>query len=345
MRRDPREDPPPCFRCLLGRPLAGGLGVPACPLTASARGIEFLLSQGFNLLTFKTVRSQAWPAHPPPHWLFLSEAGEKSLLPGPLQPGLRLRAEEESRLEDARAFSTLNSFGIPSPPPAVWRREIRDSLSLIGEGQSLMVSILGSCRGEGSASLCEDYRRLALQAAETGAHAIELDLSCPNLLGGGEDKPLAPLSQSLQLAQGVLAGVGEELRGGPPLVIKLGYQPPEQLTPLLRALAPHAHAISGINALPVRALRADGRASFPGRSHAGLSGVALRELAREFVSSLHRLRVAQPSLDYQIIGIGGVMSGEDVRELYRLGADAVQSATGASLRPSLARESTRVLTA
>ena len=81
---------------------------------------------------------------------------------------------------------------------------------------------------------------------------------------------------------------------------------------------------------PVRVLRPQHRLE-------GVSGSAIRELGLDFITEVTRLR-HETHAKFSIIGMGGVMTEEDVLAYRQAGADAVQSATGACLNPELPTE-------
>jgi hypothetical protein len=69
-----------------------------------------------------------------------------------------------------------------------------------------------------------------------------------------------------------------------------------------------------------------------------MSGIAIRDLGLDFVKSLRRIANENEALEFELIGMGGVMTTEDVDALLLAGADAVQTATAASVNPYLVRE-------
>ena len=80
------------------------------------------------------------------------------------------------------------------------------------------------------------------------------------------------------------------------------------------------------------------------RSHAaeagGLSGRPVQEASNRVIAAL-RARLGKA---YPIIGVGGVMSGDDAVSKMRAGADAVQLYTGFIYRgPALVAETARAL--
>ena len=325
---------------LLSRPVAFPIGVPASVLTADSRWVRFFARHGFNVLTFKTVRSRAWEPHPFPNWVFLEDADEP--LPVGIDPrDVVVYGDESTYLRRLRAFSMANSFGVPSTPPSKWGPEIKAALEVLRNDQILIVSVMGTAHpADPPETLLEDFVKVSRMAMDAGAPAIELNLSCPNTLDptereSGVKPPLCnSLYDTVQIVQAVAREVGEVV----PLVAKLSYLPLPDLAPLVREINPYVHAISGINTLQVRVERRRGGATFGERQLAGLSGVAIRRLALDFVRSLDYLRRSEPELEYDIIGMGGVMDPADVYALLAVGADAVQTATAASVNPRLPQE-------
>jgi hypothetical protein len=70
---------------------------------------------------------------------------------------------------------------------------------------------------------------------------------------------------------------------------------------------------------------------------AGVSGIAIRAYALDFVRRLVRLR-AENDDTFSILAMGGVTDPRSFADLYLLGADAIQAATGAFANPALAAE-------
>jgi dihydroorotate dehydrogenase len=325
---------------LLGREIGFPIGVPASVLTANRHWVRFFAERGFNVLTFKTVRSRATDANDFPNWVFL-EDGERPLKVGTDPQTVTVHGNKDTYLQRLRSFSTANSFGVPSLAPEEWMPEIAAAAEALTDDQMLIVSVMGSAGPDDPPeALLEDFVRVARMAADAGAPAIELNLSCPNTLDPSikEAGVKPPLCESLDDTVQIVRSVFEEIGSAIPLVAKLGYLPSTDLASLVREINPYVGAISGINTLQVRVERRSGGATFGERQLAGLSGVALRRLALDFVRSLHALRTNEADLEYDIIGIGGVMDSADVYALLAVGADAVQTATAASVNPRLAAE-------
>src|SRR5690349_9395475 len=164
--------------------LRRGLGIPAGPLLNS-KYTDAAFRWGYDLCHYKTVRSRAWASHPAPNVLHVDtpglvppeRLGSEALVARPFDPG------EEA---DVETLSITNSFGMPAQPPEVWQADMERAARGAGPGQALVASVYGTQdEGGGSSAYVADFARAAAMAAETGAHAIEVNLSCPNLGGHG----------------------------------------------------------------------------------------------------------------------------------------------------------------
>jgi dihydroorotate dehydrogenase len=329
---------------LLGREIGFPIGVPASVLTSTSKWIEYFAKHGFNVFTYKTVRSARTAPHEFPNWIFL----EGSVQPLPVEQidethdPIQVQGSRDTYLQHLRRFSTANSFGVPSEDPAIWREDVERALGLLGDDKLLILSVMGSAEpGESVAALRDDFIRVTEEALRTGAPAIELNLSCPNTADASARDGIAPpLCMDVNATVEVIAAAAEVVGGRIPLVAKLSYLPFHQLEPLIGAISPYIAAISGINTLQVQVQVEEegGAPTFPGRHTAGMSGIAIRDLGLDFVKSLNRMRIENEALDFEIIGMGGVMTTEDVDALLVAGASAVQTATAAAVNPYLARE-------
>lgn len=328
---------------LLGLPIRCPVGVPASGLTQNAEWVEYFARRGFNVLTYKTVRSSERRPHRYPHWVFVQD----------LDPWLSaadvgaVRGDLKTWPKDLSHFSTANSFGVPSPDPTVWQRDVERAMSRLAAGQLLILSVMGSADEETGQGLVEDFVKVALQAEATQIQAIELNLSCPNTPRADTTRGMSPtVSSDPASTTEIVSAVRGALRRSTKLVIKLGYEPRDVLEETVRQVGNSVDGISGINTVqvPIRVPNGDvspfiGTAAEPDRQRdkAGVSGSAIRELGLDFVRTLQELRRSTGSR-FSIIGMGGIMDSSDVRCYHRAGADAVQSATGACLNPELAIE-------
>lgn len=347
--QQPPDSPPavppvefPCSWSLLGREIGFPIGIPASVLTSTARWIDYFAKHGFNVFTYKTVRSRHTTAHAFPNWVFLEDPTE----PLPvgrvdLDPATTVvQGTRDTYMRRLRAFSTANSFGVPSEDPSVWREDVEAALSLLGDGKLLILSVMGAAEeGDPFVAQRDDFVAVAREALRTEAPAIELNLSCPNTADAAARDGIAPpLCTDIDATVEVIEAVAEEVGGRVPLVAKLSYLPFDRLEPLIGRIAPFVAAVSGINTLQVQVEDGAGQPTFPDRRSAGMSGIAIRDLGLDFVKSLRQIARENEALEFELIDMGGVMTTEDVDALLLAGADAVQTATAASVNPYLARE-------
>jgi dihydroorotate dehydrogenase (NAD+) catalytic subunit len=147
--------------------------------------------------------------------------------------------------------------------------------------------------------------------------ALELNVSCPNVKTG--------LDIGADPRQ--LEDVVKTVRGctGKPLIVKLTPNTADVAACAQGAEAGGADAVSLINTLRATALapagRSGGRASWLGGGTGGQSGPAIRAVALAQVAAVGA-RVAIP-----IVGMGGVQSSADARDLLDVGATLVAVGT------------------
>lgn len=347
-----RRTVPPGSATLFGRRLRGVVGVAASPLTANASWVSAMAGAGFDVLTRKTVRSSAHPAHPFPQWLLGTAVADRSRA---------VSGQLPVRLDPLGGgpTSSANSFGVPSGEPAAWQADLEACLRTLGRGQLLIASVMGSPEFYSGPDLVADFVRVARLAAAVGVPAVELNLSCPNTLKRGSRRPSGattdeapaaagspsgaenrsaaePLCADVEAATAVVEAVRAALPSQIALVAKLSVLPAEVLHTLVARLAPAVSAIAGVNAVQRTVLDAAGGPAFgAARAWAGVSGGALKTQGLEFVRAVH-LRRRELGAGFSILGMGGVLTPADVRAYLDAGADVVQSVTGACLDPGLA---------
>lgn len=328
---------------LMGFEVGYPVGIPASVLTANAKWIDYYARNGFNVITYKTVRSRHKDALVFPNWVYLRDLDA----PVPVEQGMpdQVEGDRETFFADPTAFSTANSFGVPSDEPELWMRDVRRTLDSLKDGKLLIVSVMGTpeeSRPDAEDALADDYAKVAGLAVQAGAPAVELNLSCPNTLAAsGENIP--PVCENHELTARIVHRVADELdrRGaGTRLVCKMSWMRQDALAALLPSFVERIHGLSGINTMAVRVVDRKAKPTFGSRAVAGVSGIAIREFGLDFVRSAAALR-AEHGWDVAIIGMGGVMGADDVRALLDAGADAVQTATAASHNPTLPLELTR----
>jgi dihydroorotate dehydrogenase len=298
-----------------GLPVGSPLGIAAGPLL-NGRWILYYASLGFDVLTYKTVRSTARACYPVPNLqpVRASEVGGD----GPPLPA-----------SDAIAGSWAVSFGMPSRPPEVWRADVEATRKQLPRGKVLAVSVVASPQPDWTPEqLAEDYARCARWAVESGADCVEANFSCPNV---------ASCDGQLYQNPALAALVAEALRGAAgqsPLLIKVGHVTDESLAAgLVEALEPFVEGLVMVNTVAARVAGPDGRLLFDGAKR-GIAGEAIRVACLEQVRLFARV-IRERGSRLRLVGVGGIATADDVGEHLRAGADAVQLATAAMLDPTV----------
>ena len=317
---------------VLGRDVGFPIGVPACVLGGGEHWVRHFARNGYSVLTYKTVRSRAHEPNEQPNWVF-AQRETRSLPPG---AAAEVTADPWDWVPPGSPeVSTVNSFGVPSPAPEEWAADLERSLAAVDDDQLLIVSVMGE--GDGTA-LVDDFARTARLAQEAGATVVELNLSCPNTLSTSAAAGVKPpLCLDADATVAVVEGVRRALDDRTGLVAKLSWLDEPRLAALVPRLAPLVDGVAGINTLQSRVRRSDGEPTFPGRELAGLSGAAVRDSALDFTRRLVALRGAG-GRHFDVLAMGGVTDPASFEALFALGADAVQSASGAFADPFLARD-------
>ena len=160
----------------------------------------------------------------------------------------------------------------------------------------------------------EECAEVAKKLDSTDVHMIELNISCPNVKQGG-----AAFGTSCTAAAQVTKAVREATKK--PLCVKLSPNV-TSITEIAKAVVDAgADAVSLINTL--LGMRIDLRTRRPvlHNNMGGLSGAAVFPVAVRMV-----WQVAN-AVSVPVIGMGGVMTGEDAAELMMAGASAVEVGT------------------
>jgi dihydroorotate dehydrogenase (NAD+) catalytic subunit len=164
----------------------------------------------------------------------------------------------------------------------------------------------------------------ALDAMD-GVHALEMNVSCPNVKKGGVEFGTDP-AVLRELVRACRASIKK------PLLVKLTPNCTDVVAIARAAVEGGADGLSVINTLSAMAIDARKRKPRIATTFGGLSGPAIKPVALRMV---YQVRRALPSVP--ISGIGGVASGEDVVEFLLAGATTVQVGTQSFAEPNAAR--------
>lgn len=292
-------------------------GIPAGPLL-NAKYVKAALAYGFDLCVYKTVRTKAHKSHPLPNVLSIHPKG-------------KLSHNLDTVLADTnyqQPISITNSFGVPSFDPEIWQADLADAVSAAKQGQYVIGSFQGTPGNE--ATIEKDYALAARLIAETNAPILEANLSCPN---EGVHKLLCfDFDKVERIAKEIKNAVPDR-----PLFLKLAYFANDNdVMPLIKKLNGVVDGFSTINTLSASPVDKNGAPALgPERPTGGVCGDAIRWAGLDMVERLARLR-NELSVNFAIIGVGGVCCADDYHAYIAAGADAVMSATGAMWDPHLA---------
>jgi len=199
----------------------------------------------------------------------------------------------------------LNSIGLENVGLQAFLREKLPKLRRIGA--RVIVNFYGGCLA--------DYRELAarLDGVE-GVHALEMNISCPNVKRGG-----LQIGQEPREVSRAVAAVRAATRL--PLLVKLTPNVTDVRVTARAAAEAGADALTLINTLQGMAVDVEARRPALARVVGGLSGPAIRPVAVRMVWQVRQ------ALAIPIVGCGGVWTARDALEFLIAGASAVQLGT------------------
>ncbi len=309
----------------LGFKVNSPFGIPAGPLI-NGKFVKAALKKSFDIVTYKTVRSEKYPCHPWPNILSVKIEGDLTLE--------KAKNKIIANREYDKSLSITNSFGVPSFDPEFWQKDIAQVLKDMRPGQILVGAFQGTKKtGQNIKEYISDFSSTAKMLKKSGVKAIEVNLSCPN---EGTDNLLC---YDTEHSVKVVKVIKKEIKNTP-LIIKIGYFEDENaLENFVKKIAPIVQGISAINTISAKIIDENGDQALPGkeRLQSGVCGHAIKWAGLDMVKKLKRLR-EKFGYSYTIIGVGGVTIPDDFFEYRSAGADIVMSATGAMWNPYLARD-------
>jgi dihydroorotate dehydrogenase (NAD+) catalytic subunit len=174
------------------------------------------------------------------------------------------------------------------------------------------------------ASNLPDFVALARRLdREAGLHAVELNVSCPNVSRGGIEFGRDPT-----LCAEVTAAVRAATRL--PLWVKMSPEAPDIVAVARACEAAGADAITAINTIRGMSIDTQTMTVRLANRTGGLSGPAIRPIALRIVWDL------VGALHIPVIGIGGIATASDAIEFLLAGACAVQVGTANFCDPTAA---------
>lgn len=299
-----------------GRSVPSPLGMPAGPLL-NGRWVLYYASLGFDVLTYKTVRSSQRDCYELPNLV-------------PVETGQLSGGEKQLTASGQMNGSWAVSFGMPSATPETWRQDIEETRNQLAPEKLLSVSVVGTVQpGWSIDDLAADYALCARWAVEAGADTIETNFSCPNV-ATCDGQLYQNATQAATVAEAVRQVIDDR-----PLILKIGHlTSSEQAEELLAAVSPFASAIAMTNSVATTIQSQDDSLLFGGQQR-GICGTAT------FDASCRQTRLFSDLIQkrgdsLRIISVGGVSSARQVRECLEAGAEAVHIATAAMVDPMIA---------
>ena len=206
----------------------------------------------------------------------------------------------------------LNAVGLQNPGVEHFAKHI---MPILAEYDTNVIANM-------SGNTIEEYCEMAEILSDTDVAIIEMNISCPNVKHGG-------------LAFGTDPKVVNELTSAvkkhskKPLVVKLSPNV-TSITEIAKAAeAGGADGLSLINTLMGMRIDIHTRRPILANNTGGLSGPAVKPVAVRMIHEVHE------AVKLPLIGMGGVMSGEDVIEFMLAGASLVALGTGLFVKPDL----------
>ena len=204
----------------------------------------------------------------------------------------------------------LNSVGLQNP--GVEEFIEKDIKFLRQFDTKIIVNIVGRTFEE----YCEVARRLSSEDIDL----VELNISCPNVKEGGVAFGTDP-----KMIEYITKEVKKNLKH--PLIVKLSPNVTDIVEMAKAAVDGGADAISMINTLIGMAIDIHKKKPVLANTIGGLSGPAIKPIALGMVYQVAK------AIDIPIIGMGGIMNGEDAIEFILAGATAVAIGTANFANP------------
>lgn len=209
----------------------------------------------------------------------------------------------------------LNAIGLQGPGIDNFLRE--DLPWLVEHGARTIVSIAGESVEE-FAALSRKVRNVP------GVSALEVNISCPNV----ENRGLVfacDRSSAREVIEAVKRSVGNSL----PIIAKLSPDVTDIVSIAEEVVSAGADGLAMINTLLGMVINTETMRPHLANKTGGLSGPAIRPVA---VRAIYQVHQAMPKVP--IVGMGGVLTGNDAFELVLAGASAISIGTATFHDPS-----------
>jgi dihydroorotate dehydrogenase (NAD+) catalytic subunit len=197
----------------------------------------------------------------------------------------------------------LNAMGLPNPGIGHFNEEMKQLKTIHAP---IILSIFGSSP--------EEFVKVAETAAELGADAIELNVSCPHVEKAGAEIGCDPL-----LLTDIVKAIKNSVNV--PVIVKLTPNVANIGEIAEAAEEAGADAITAINTVKAMAIDTETGRPILANKFGGLSGPAIKPIAVRCVYDVYR------AVNVPVIGCGGISNWQDAVEFMLAGASAVQIGT------------------
>ena len=198
----------------------------------------------------------------------------------------------------------LNAVGLQNPGIELFCK--RDIPHLKEKGASIIVNVCGRSM--------EDYVDVVERLQDEPVDLLEINFSCPNVKAGG-----IAFGQNPDALYEITKAV--KAKAKQPIIMKLSPNVTD-ITEMARAAeAGGSDALSLINTITGMKIDIHRRKFVLANQTGGLSGPAIKPVAVRMIYQVHK------ACKLPIIGMGGVMTGEDAIELMMAGATMVSVGT------------------
>lgn len=198
----------------------------------------------------------------------------------------------------------LNAVGLQNPGIELFCQ--RDIPHLKEKNASIIVNVCGRTK--------EDYVEVVERLADEPVDLLEINVSCPNVKAGG-----IAFGQNPDALYEITKAV--KAKAKQPIVMKLSPNVTDITEMAKAAEAGGSDALSLINTITGMKIDIHRRKFVLANQTGGMSGPAIKPVAVRMIYQVHK------ACSLPIIGMGGVMTGEDALELMMAGATMVSVGT------------------
>lgn len=198
----------------------------------------------------------------------------------------------------------LNAVGLQNPGIELFCQ--RDIPHLKEKNASIIVNVCGRT--------VEDYVEVVERLADEPVDLLEINVSCPNVKAGG-----IAFGQNPDALYEITKAI--KAKAKQPIVMKLSPNVTDITEMAKAAEAGGSDALSLINTITGMKIDIHRRKFILANQTGGLSGPAIKPVAVRIIYQVHK------ACSLPIIGMGGVMTGEDAIELMMAGATMVAVGT------------------